>query len=121
MNDPINPNHYTQFSQEVIDTLEDWIKRAPDPVSGALQFNAGKYLARMWDKGDDPVEHINKAIWYLNRLALHLQVENLPFDPGLRIDYDELLKDYGYQTLVDEAPDNSMGNFPGDSLVFNIQ
>lgn len=107
MSDPINPDHYRHSRQEVVDTLEDWVKRAPDPIAGAHHFNAGKYLGRLWDKGE-PCENAEKAIWYLNRLVQHLKAESLPFDPGYRFDYEEILLDYGYQRLVDEAPDNSL-------------
>ena len=98
MSDNINPRHYTQFSQEVVDTLEEWVARAPDGISGALQFNAGRYLARMWDKPAEggPVEHVRKAKWYLERLERHLS-ENENHCRTLNPDnYKEILKHYGY-------------------------
>lgn len=110
MSDPINPDHYTRYSQEVIDTLEEWVARAPDPVSGVLQFNAGKYLARMWDKGDNPAEHVGKAIWYLQRLRDRLTAEPVPFEPG-PLDYGDILQDYAWQSLVNEGPDHGLGDF----------
>lgn len=75
MSDNINPGHYTQFPTEVVDTLEAWVSRAPDPVCGAHQYNACKYMSRMWDKPADggPVEHIDKAIWHLERLKKHFK------------------------------------------------
>ena len=97
MSDNINPRHYTQFSQEVVDTLEEWVARAPDGVSGALQFNAGRYLSRMWDKPAEggPVEHVRKAKWYLERLERHLS-ENQNHSHEMVINYKEILKYYGY-------------------------
>ena len=102
MSDNINPQHYTHFRQEVVDTLEDWVSRAPDPVSGAHQFNAGRYLSRIWDKPADggPVEHIEKAIWYLERLKTHIQSTGFADSTP---DYEEILKDYAYETLTNEA------------------
>ena len=111
MSDNINPRHYTQFRQEVVDTLEDWVARAPDPVSGALQFNAGRYLSRMWDKPAEggPVEHVRKAKWFLDRLERHLsggrntapaamcdRSENGNHSCEKLMNYEEILKHYGY-------------------------
>lgn len=80
MSDPINPDHYrAHYRQEVADTLTDWVARAPDPVAGALHWNAGKYTGRLWDKGD-PVVNIGKAIWYLERLRQHVEAGRVPFD-----------------------------------------
>ncbi|MGB0873636.1 MAG: hypothetical protein ACPGSE_00135 [Synechococcus sp.] len=98
MTDNINPRHYTQFRQEVVDTLEDWVARAPDPVSGALQFNAGRYLSRMWDKPAEggPVEHVRKARWYLERLERHLGANTNHTAQKSLSNYKEILKHYGY-------------------------
>jgi len=107
MSDNINPRHYTHFRQEVVDTLEDWVSRAPDPISGAHQFNAGRYLSRIWDKPAEggPVEHIEKAIWYLERLKDHVQKDHVPStDPADPTpDYEEILKDFAHETLTNEA------------------
>jgi hypothetical protein len=67
--DPVNsPSHYTEGRKfEVIDVLEDAASRAPDPVLGALQWQALKYLNRLWDKGN-PEQDAQKAMWYLMRL-----------------------------------------------------
>ena len=62
-----HPSHYTSGSQEAIDTIEDAVKDAPDPVIGGLQWNALKYLLRLWLKGN-PKKDALKARWYLNRL-----------------------------------------------------
>lgn len=71
--DPVNhPSHYTDGRRfETIDVLEDAVARAPDPVSGALQWQALKYMNRMWDKGN-ALQDASKAAWYLSRLIERL-------------------------------------------------
>lgn len=71
--DPVHsPAHYTAGRRvEVIDTIEDAIRRAPDPVVGNCQGQVLRYLLRMWDK-DDPGLNAAKAAWYLQRLIKHL-------------------------------------------------
>ncbi len=63
-----SPSHYTAGKVEVIEVLEDWVKAAPDPVLGGLQWQVIKYLSRMWLK-NDPLEDAQKSLWYLNRLV----------------------------------------------------
>lgn len=67
VSDVEHPAHYTSGSQEAIDTIEDAVKDAPDAVLGGLQWNALKYLLRLWLKGN-PKKDAQKARWYLNRL-----------------------------------------------------
>ena len=58
-----HPAHYNTGRIEVIDAIEDW----------DLSFNDGnaiKYIARHKYKGN-PVQDIEKAIWYLQR---HLEI-----------------------------------------------
>lgn len=62
-----HPSHYTSGGQEAIDTIEDAVKDAPDAVVGGLQWNALKYLLRLWLK-DNPKNDALKARWYLDRL-----------------------------------------------------
>jgi len=73
MSDLVNhPPHYTVGRQfEVIEVLEDAVRRAPDPVLGALQWQVLKYLERMWDK-DNPKVDALKSMWYLKRLLAYL-------------------------------------------------
>ena len=71
--DSVNhPAHYTAGKTEVIDVLEDWVKAAPDPVLGGLQWQVIKYLSRMWLK-NDPLEDAQKSLWYLRRLVQRLE------------------------------------------------
>jgi hypothetical protein len=71
--DPVNhPSHYTTGNQEAIDAIEDVVKFAPSPITGTLQWQALKYLFRMWHKGK-PLEDAKKAAWYLNRLIDKLE------------------------------------------------
>ena len=73
--DSVNhPAHYTAGKTEVIDVLEDWVKAAPDPVLGGLQWQVIKYLSRMWLK-NDPYEDARKAQWYLTRLINRLATD----------------------------------------------
>lgn len=73
MSDPVNhPTHYTSGPVEAIDILEQTVANAPGPVVGGLQWQAMKYLLRMWLKGH-PLQDAKKARWYLNRLIDNLE------------------------------------------------
>lgn len=73
MNDPVNhPAHYTNGQVEVIDILEQSVQKAIDSKSACLQWQALKYLCRMWLKGN-PLQDAQKARWYLSRLIEHLE------------------------------------------------
>ena len=73
MSDPVNhPEHYTAGRFEAIDVIEDAVQHAPDPVLGALQWQALKYLLRMWSKGN-PAQDAAQAQWYLSRLLAKLE------------------------------------------------
>jgi hypothetical protein len=68
MTDPVNhPAHYTAGRFEAIDVIEDAVQHAPDAVLGALQWQALKYLLRMWSKGN-AAQDAAKSRWYLDRL-----------------------------------------------------
>jgi len=72
-NDLVNsPAHYTRGSQECIDTIEEAIQDAPDPITGSLQYQVLKYILRMWLKGN-ALRDAEKARWYLNRLISKLE------------------------------------------------
>jgi len=72
--DPVDrPSHYAEGRAiEVIDVLEDWVARAPDPVTGSLLWNTCKYLGRLFDKGH-PLRDAKKSRYYLNRLISRLE------------------------------------------------
>lgn len=76
MSDPVNPQHYRNYRIEVIDILEDAVKRAPDAVKGSLQYQVLKYMLRLWDK-DGPLQDAKKARWYLDRLISKLEQQHL--------------------------------------------
>lgn len=67
-----HPPHYTAGRYEAIDVIEDAAQWAPNPVAGGLQWNALKYLLRLWHKGN-PLQDARKARWYLDRLIVHLE------------------------------------------------
>lgn len=71
--DPVNqPAHYTAGPVEVINILEQAVAQAPDAVRGGLQWQALKYLHRIWHKGN-PLQDAQKARWYLDRLIQKLE------------------------------------------------
>lgn len=67
-----SPKHYTKGKYEAIDVIEDAVQFAPDSVLGGLQWQALKYLLRMWHK-DKSLEDAKKAQWYLTRLIDKLE------------------------------------------------
>jgi len=77
MSDAVNsPSHYAKDRKfEVIDKIEDAVRFAPDPILGGLQWNILKYVERCWVK-KDPVEDLQKARWYLNRLITKLEEQH---------------------------------------------
>ena len=84
-----HPSHYTEGRAfEVIEVLEDWCGRAPDPVLGGLQWQSLKYLGRVWDKVD-PLEDLKKSRWYLNRLIDKLEAKEV-VQP--RVTYEDVLE-----------------------------
>jgi hypothetical protein len=75
MNDMVNrPPHYTAGRFEAIDVIEDAVRRAPTPVLGGCQWQALKYLLRLWGKGN-ALQDAQKARWYLDRLITHLEAQ----------------------------------------------
>lgn len=62
-----HPKHYTTGKIEVIDFIED-------QRFGFNDGNAVKYIARHKHKGN-PIQDIEKAIWYLNRHLKNLKGE----------------------------------------------
>lgn len=62
-----NPQHYTHGKFEVIEVIEDW-------KLGYNDGNAVKYIGRHCHKGN-PIQDIEKAIWYLKRHLKNLKRE----------------------------------------------
>ena len=60
-----NPKHYNTGNVEVIDAIESW-------KLGFNDGNAIKYIARHKHK-KNPIQDIEKAIWYLNRHLTNLK------------------------------------------------
>ena len=64
--DPVNnPKHYKSGSIESIDYISSFL--SPEEYKGFLRGSISKYLHRYTYKGK-PVEDLEKARWYLNRL-----------------------------------------------------
>ena len=69
-NDPVeHPSHYTENDIECIDAIES--SMTPEQFRGYLKGNAMKYLWR-YEKKENPIQDLRKAIWYLERLVGHL-------------------------------------------------
>lgn len=65
VSDMVNsPEHYNQFSREVIDTMAGM--STPEEFKGYLKLNAVKYISRY--QGKNGVEDLDKAIWYITKL-----------------------------------------------------
>lgn len=75
MSDTVNkPQHYLAGGYEAIEVIEQVVASAPDPVVGGMQWNALKYLWRLWTKGK-PLEDAKKARFYLDRLISRLEAQ----------------------------------------------
>jgi len=71
VNDPVNhPQHYTDGKIECIEAIESSMNSAQ--YRGYLKGCALKYIWR-YDKKGNPVQDLNKAIWYLDRLITSLE------------------------------------------------
>ena len=92
-----SPSHYSAGRRfEVIDVLEDWCARCPDPVQAALLFNCLKYLGRLYDKNKTPVTDAKKARWYLERLIKRIESDSIPFE-AFPADFYEQLAEAGWE------------------------
>ncbi len=64
--DPVNnPSHYNMLDVEAIDIIE--MSMTKEEFLGYLKGNSLKYMIRYKHKGN-PVEDLEKATWYLNKL-----------------------------------------------------
>ena len=62
-----HPSHYNQGGIECIDALNAMVTGYPDPVGAVLAWQVVKYIWRHPFKSN-PVEDLNKAQFYLDRL-----------------------------------------------------
>ena len=60
-----SPAHYLKGKKETIDVIKDCM--TDDEYHGYLKGNVLKYVSRYKFKGE-PLEDLQKAQWYLNRL-----------------------------------------------------
>ena len=60
-----SPSHYKYGKKETIDVIQDCMTN--DEYHGYLKGNVLKYVSRYKFKGE-PLEDLQKAQWYLNRL-----------------------------------------------------
>lgn len=61
-----HPPHYTATKYQPADVADEWFPHEP------LLWNSNKYLAR-WDKKGDPIENLEKAVWYIKRKIAQLK------------------------------------------------
>lgn len=106
MTDMINPLHYRGDRQfEPIEVIEDW----------GLNYrlgNALKYISRNGRKpGENPVEGLNKAIWYLQREIEAIEAKEVPY----AVTYEDVLEEYaacaaeGSEFRLEYGYDDSLG------------
>lgn len=63
-----HPAHYNMGKYEVIDVIEDW-------DLGLHLGTAIKYIARAKHK-ENEIQDLRKAIWYIKRKIIRLEIEN---------------------------------------------
>lgn len=63
-----HPKHYNAGKYETIDVIEDIIQHYKNPIDAFLIGELLRYISRAPLKGNNYVEHLQKAQWYMNRL-----------------------------------------------------
>lgn len=66
-----SPSHYTDSAIECIDAISASMSR--DAFLGYLKGSVQKYFWR-YEKKANPIEDLEKARWYLNRLMFELSI-----------------------------------------------
>lgn len=68
LHDPINPSHYKKAGG--VETIDYIMAVTADLVGpeAVCVSNILRYISRYRHKGDNPMEQLDKAQWYLNRL-----------------------------------------------------
>jgi hypothetical protein len=111
MSDPINPNHYKNRRFEVIDVIEDW----------GLNYrlgNAVKYIGRNGLKpGEDPVEGLRKAKWYIEREIRYQegtqeQKSKVTYEDYLEMMASEATSGYVVSVDLDRGMEHSFADNP---------
>jgi len=69
-----HPKHYLDRKMEAIDIIEMIIEVEKNPKVAYNLSNAIKYLLRFRSK-NEPIQDLEKAIWYLNRMIKHVKNE----------------------------------------------
>lgn len=88
-----HPSHYCKPGQlECIEKME--VAFGIEAVKRFCLLNAFKYVERCQDKGNFH-QDIEKAIWYLKRLASYINDEEL--EAWISLGYSERINDYAYQ------------------------
>lgn len=102
MTDMINPSHYRGDRKfEPIEVIEDW------DLNYRLG-NALKYISRNGRKpGEDPIEGLRKAIWYLEREIAALPLGAQP----PQVTYEDVLEDFSARSADGEDPILEYGNW----------
>jgi hypothetical protein len=71
-----NPSHYNTGSMETIDLLRESLSH--EQFVGYLRGNVFKYISRYHHKhAENPVKDLKKARWYLDRLILITEEDQL--------------------------------------------
>lgn len=70
-----HPAHYANTKIECIDAIEAMIEPYKDPIDASLSWQVVKYMWRHPFKFN-PLEDLNKARWYLNRLIEYYKNKN---------------------------------------------
>lgn len=88
-----HPSHYCKPGQlECIEKME--VAFGIEAVKRFCLLNAFKYVERCQDKGNFH-QDIEKAIWYLKRLASYINDEEL--EAWISLGYSNRINDYAYQ------------------------
>ena len=67
-----HPSHYTQFTQEAIVTIDEWVSGYKEGYMGYYIGTILKYLARAPYKHSEPYEDLKKAYEYFTHLMNHI-------------------------------------------------
>ena len=68
MKDQINPDYYKNYSIQVTDAIQSW-------DLNYCQGNIIKYIVRCGKKTTDPIQDLNKALWYIKKeISKHEQL-----------------------------------------------